>query len=332
MSNRQQRGCPAPADARPADTTAQAPRPAPHSPPLALHGSLCCPRGRAGAALAVGHRPQVAKRDGLRAAHSITAAASKHPARQAGACGGFRGPAQRSDARPAGCAPDGRTDRGRQGCALRSARRVACRTATGPSPPQAPGLSRRGCCSGCVLACHGGVLRRARPGLPERGIRPRPRACRRATCGRDGSGSASRCAFAAARPPWLASLSIRPRWRGARWRASAAGCEARRAACCSLHHRRSLEAPRKAGWGLAADFESQPGDQTAGPQGVPRTGAPTEGDRDAPFGRPVGFLAAQQPARVRRGPPACRGEGAALLAFRPAGTRRPREHLRETLS
>jgi len=69
-----------------------------------------------------------------------------------------------------------------------------------------------------------GVLLRERPGLLERGIRPRPRACprtcwracRRATCGRDGSGSASRSAFAAARPPWLASLSTRPRWRGAR--------------------------------------------------------------------------------------------------------------------
>jgi len=33
------------------------------------------------------------------------------------------------------------------------------------------------------------------------------RACRRATCGRDGSGSASRCAFAAARPP-LTRLAV----------------------------------------------------------------------------------------------------------------------------
>jgi len=50
----------APAVARPADATAQAPRPAPHSPPLALLGSLRCPRGRAGAALADRHRPQYA--------------------------------------------------------------------------------------------------------------------------------------------------------------------------------------------------------------------------------------------------------------------------------
>jgi len=48
----------APADARPADATAQAPCPATHSPPLALLGSLRCPSGRAGAALADGHRPQ----------------------------------------------------------------------------------------------------------------------------------------------------------------------------------------------------------------------------------------------------------------------------------
>jgi len=66
-----------------------------------------------------------------------------------------------------------------------------------------------------------------------------------------------------------------------------------------------------AGWGLAADFEGQHGDQTPGPQGAPRTGAPTEGAKDAPFGRPVGFLAAQLPARVRRRPPACRSGGAA---------------------
>jgi len=62
------------------------------------------------------------------------------------------------------------------------------------------------------------VLPRAHPGLLGREISPYPRACRRATYGRDGSGSASRSAFAATRPPWLASLSARPRWHGARWR------------------------------------------------------------------------------------------------------------------
>ena len=96
------------------------------------------------------------------------------------------------------------------------------------------------------------VLHYARPGLLEHGLRPRPRACRRATCGRDGSGSASRCAFADARPPWLASLSTRPRWRGARCRASAAvrdpskDTKRRRASCAFRHQLRSLEAPRKA--------------------------------------------------------------------------------------
>ena len=89
------------------------------------------------------------------------------------------------------------------------------------------------------------------------------------------------------------------------------------ALCYSRHHRRSREAPRKTGWGPAAEFEGQPGDQTTGPQGAPRTGAPTEGAKDAPFGRPVGLLAAHQPARVRRRPPACRG-GGAVPGSRPA--------------
>jgi len=106
------------------------------------------------------------------------------------------------------------------------------------------------------------------------------------------------------------------------------GCEAKPRSCCSLHHHGSHKAPRKAGWELAADFEGQHGDQTAGPQGAPWMGAPTEGAKDAPFGRTVGFLAARLPARVRRRPSglsrrgccsgcvlACRGEGAAPIAM-----------------
>jgi len=123
----------------------------------------------------------------------MTATAAKHPARQAGGGGGgIRGPAQRSDVRPAGCARDGRTDRGRQGCALRSARRVSCRTAAGPSPPPAPGLPWRGCYSrrdgsgsaphgarvGSEMSFSGAPLRprpatRAAPGTP----RASPRRC-----------------------------------------------------------------------------------------------------------------------------------------------------------
>ena len=117
----------APARARPADATAQAPRPAPHSPPLALHGSLRCPRGRAGAALVDGHRPKDAIRPkirseaGLRKTNFVPLTPSppqprSTPHGRLGACGGFRGPARRSDVRPAGCALDGRTDRGHRMC------------------------------------------------------------------------------------------------------------------------------------------------------------------------------------------------------------------------
>jgi len=74
-----------------------------------------------------------------------------------------------------------------------------------PESAAGPGLSWRGCCSGTSRPVVAGALLWHVP------------ACLRA-CRRDRSGSASRCAFAAARPPWLASLSARPRWRGVRWR------------------------------------------------------------------------------------------------------------------
>jgi len=163
-SKRNQDQALAPALARPADATAQAPRPAPHSPPLALHGSLRCPSGRAGAALADGHWPKDVKRsrateDELRAAHAIPAAAAKHPAKQVG---GLR-----------------RNSRASQ-MIRRQARRVRPGWAHRPRAPRM-----------CPAVGPSGFLPHS--SRPESAAGPRPVA---AGCcsGRDGSGSASRCA------------------------------------------------------------------------------------------------------------------------------------------
>jgi len=317
----------APADARPADATAQAPRPAPHSPPLAFHGSLRCPRGRAGAALGDGHRPQDAIRhkdtkrrwaseDGLRAAHSMLAVASKHSARQAGELAAeFEGQPGDQTAGPQGAPWTGAPTAGAKDAPF--GRPVGLLAAHQPAR-----VRRR------PPACRGGVLLRARPSLPKRDAPSRfaPADARPA----DATAQAPR---PAAHSPTLAILGS---LRCPRGRAGAALDDGHRpkdairhqryeakmgfgrwASRCSLHPCRSREAPRKTGWGLAAEFEGQPSDQTTGPQGAPRTGAPTEGAKDAPFGRPVGLLAAHQPARVRRRPPACRG-GGAVPGSRPA--------------
>jgi len=241
------------------------------------------------------------------------------------------------------------------GCAHRSARRVSCRTSTGPSPPQAPGLSWRGYCSGRGPVCrnetpqHASRLPSPLPTrlpsrlptrlpsplptpqhasrLPTRDLRTRRLRLRVPLRIRRRSPSLARFAVRQAALARRSMTGIGRKMRSAQRYEAKMGF-GRRTSCRSRHHRRSREAPRKAGRGLAAEFEGQPGDQAPGPQGGALRSARRVSCRTAAGPRPVvaGVLLRARPGLPKRNAPARFAPADARPADATAQAPRPAPH------